>query len=157
MSSRVLKWSKNGPSMIPKYGHSIDMLQTMLTQILNFQSSNCSEINARPKMVPTWSKHVLDMVPKSRHSIYIALKSYWLTHEKAIARQNMVLTWSKHGPAIVPKCRQSIDMGIRPWLVSLEKVRALAGVEVKLGCLVDTFSASACACACACACASFQF
>ena len=45
----------------------------------------------------------------------------------------MVPIRSKHEPDMVPKSRHFMDMDFGQCLLSLEKIRALAGLEVKMG------------------------
>ena len=61
--------------MVQKFRQSTDIGLILFCSVLKSQSSRWSISKAIPNMVPTWSKHGPGMVPKSRHSIDIILKT----------------------------------------------------------------------------------
>ena len=104
------------------------MLYTMLTQSSKFQSPSRLGSKARPNIVPSWSQHGPDMVPKSRHSIEMLLRPYLpsLENFRALAGlkgklgqtwfkivqngPNMAPTWPQHGLNIAQVIQHSIGL-----------------------------------------------
>ena len=74
----------------------------MTTESSMVQRSYWTEGKDRQNMVPTWSKHGPDMVPKSVHSMNIGLRPFLLSLQnfRALADLEVKLgqTWSQHGP-----------------------------------------------------------
>ena len=74
----------------------------MLIQSSKLHNSSWYGSNVKPNMVPIWSKHGPDMVPKSRHSIDMFLRPYLTSLEnfRALAALEVKLgqTWSKMAP-----------------------------------------------------------